>query len=529
MSDADRAVRTMVVWCLDWPTVAAGIDPDQAAMVMEANRVVAASPEARRHGVQRGLRRREAQRRCPQAELLDRDEAREARVFETVVAALEEFTPRIEITRPGRCAFATRGPSRYFGGDESLADQVVARVHEALDQQAACRVGVADGPFAAGLAARTPQAADTGRCVVAPGTTPAFLAPLPITTLEMPELTDVWLRLGLRRLGDLAEVPAADVLGRFGSPGEVAHRLARGLDEQPPEARTPPPDLEVSAELDPPVDRVDQAAFVARTMAEQLHQRLEHDGLACIRVAIEAETEHGEHLVRLWRHEGALTAGAMADRVRWQLDGWLNAAPAVRPSGPLIRLALVPDQVVPATGRQLGFWGGESAADERAARALARVQGLLGPDAVQVPEWRGGRNAGDRIELVSLASVDLAERSLFSPADDNHQAPWPGQVPPPTPVLVHPQPPTAELVDEHDQPVTVTGRGLASAAPRRLSVDDGPWHDVDTWAGPWLIDERWWDPGRHRRRARFQVVTTDGAARLLSLEAGSWTVEASYD
>jgi len=529
MSGPDVAVRTMVVWCLDWPVVGAGVAPDEPAMVMEGNRVVAASPAARALGVQRGLRRREAQRRCPQGELIIRDPAREARAFEAVVGAVEAFTPRIEITRPGRCAFATRGPSRYFGGDDALADQVAQRVGEVLDGRTVCRVGVADGPFAAGLAARAPEAATTGRCVVPVGATPDFLAPLPITTLERPELTDVWLRLGLRRLGDLAGLASADVLGRFGSTGLAAHRLARGLDEQPPDARQPPPDMEVSVALDPPLDRVDQAAFVARTMAEQLHARLRHDGLACLRVAVEAETEHGETLVRLWRHEGALSAGAMADRVRWQLDGWLNAAPAVRPSGPLIRLALVPDQVVPATGRQLGFWGGESAADERAARALARVQGLLDPDAVRVPERRGGRGAGDDIELVSLAAVDLTERSVFPVDRQVVDAPWPGRVPRPVPALVHPDPPPAKVVDAQGEPVMVTGRGLASGAPRSLSVDDGPWLEVEVWAGPWLIDERWWDPRRHRRRARFQVVTSDGAARLLNLEAGQWTVEASYD
>ncbi|MGI9601589.1 MAG: DNA polymerase Y family protein [Acidimicrobiales bacterium] len=529
MTTTDFAVRTMVVWCLDWPVVAAGLAPDEPAMVMEAGRVVAASRAARGHGVQRGLRRREAQRRCPQGVLIDRDRAREARMFEAVVTAIEAFTPRIEITRPGRCAFATRGPSRYFGGDEALARSIIGQVGEVLDERSECRVGVADGPFAAGLAARAPEAATTGRWVVDPGATPGFLAPLPITTLEAPELTDVWLRLGLRRLGDLAALPATDVLGRFGPSGLAAHRLARGLDPEPPDARHPPPDLVVSTELDPPIDRVDQAAFVARTMAEQLHGRLDHDGIACTRVAIEAETEHGETLLRLWRHEGALSAGAISDRVRWQLDGWLNAAPATRPSGALIRLALIPDEVVPAKGRQLGFWGGESAADERAARALARVQGLLGPDSVHVPERRGGRSAGDDIELVSLAVVDLAERSIWP--IDRHQvdAPWPGRIPPPTPALVHPVATDAMVLDDKGDPVTVTGRGLASAAPDRLLVGEGPGVEIDTWAGPWLIDERWWDPDRHRRRARFQVVTRDGAARLVSLEAGRWTVEASYD
>ena len=47
-------------------------------------------------------------------------------------------------------------------------------------------------------------------------------------------------------------------------------------------------------------------------------------------------------------------------------------------------------------------------------------------------------------------------------------------------------------------------------------------------AGPWLTDERWWDALAHRRRARFQVRTTDGRAHLLTLESQQWWVEATY-
>ena len=69
-------------------------------------------------------------------------------------AALEALTPRIEITYPGACAFPTRGPSRYHGGDEALAELATAVASEALAGRAPVRVGVADGPFAAALAAR---------------------------------------------------------------------------------------------------------------------------------------------------------------------------------------------------------------------------------------------------------------------------------------------------------------------------------------------------------------------------------------
>ena len=163
--------------------------------------------------------------------------------------------------------------------------------------------------------------------MVPSGRSAGFLAPFPVRVLDRPDLADLLVRLGLATLGDLAALPAGTVLARFGTDGALAHRLARGQDERPLAARTPPPELAVAAELDPPAERVDMAMFVAKSLADELHELLAARGLACTRVAIEAETEHGEHLVRLWRHDGALTSRAIAERVRWQLEGWMAAAP----------------------------------------------------------------------------------------------------------------------------------------------------------------------------------------------------------
>jgi len=405
---------------------------------------------------------------------------------------------------------------RECGGDAELAQQVQARVREVLNGRTECRVGVADGPFAASIAAR----AASSPYVVARGDTAAFLEPLSVTMLEQPELTDVLLRLGITTLGRLAALPLREVVGRFGSLGEWAHRVASGLDDRLPDARRPPPELEVSLEFEPPVERIEQVAFAARTLADELHTRLDALGLACSRLAIEVESEHGERFSRLWRHEGALSVGAIADRVRWQLDGWLHAAAATRPTGGLIRLVLVPDEVIPARGRQLGFWGGETEADERAKRALARVHALLGADAVRVPEWRGGRGPSEQLRLVPAQSVELLDRTVMPPS----RPPWPGQLPLPSPAIVYEDPRDVDVVDADQRPVTVDGRSAISAAPARVGTDR-----VVAWAGPWPADERWWDTTRRSRRARIQVVLDGGAAHVLVVHDGRWSIEATYD
>src|SRR5205823_1655539 len=145
--------RTLVVWCPDWPVVAAGFSAADPVAVLHANRVVACSAAARQDGVRRGLRKREAQGRCPSLVVLEQDPVGEARAFEPAVAALEVFAPGVEIVRPGVCAVATRGPSRYFGGDDALAVKVMEATEGVVG--APCRVGIAEGTFAAELAARS--------------------------------------------------------------------------------------------------------------------------------------------------------------------------------------------------------------------------------------------------------------------------------------------------------------------------------------------------------------------------------------
>jgi len=533
-----RPPRTLLVWCPDWPVVAAeiveGVPSHTPVAVLQANRVVACSEAARAGGVRRGLRKREAQSRCPRLTVVQHDEGRDARAFEQVVAAVEEIVAGVEVVRPGACAAGARGPVRYFGGEERAAEQIVEHVAQSCAVE--CQVGIADGVFAAGLAARV------GRLVPAGGTR-EFLAGIDVAALDRPPLTDLLRRLGLGTLGAFAALPAADVLTRFGFDAALAHRLAAGHDTRPLVVRRPPPDLDVTAAYDEPLERVDVAAFAARALAERLHERLAGHGLACTRLGIEAVTAHGEELHRVWRHDGLLTAAAIADRVRWQLDGWLSGTSRdraghdgtgrcrpsggerqgewARPTAGIARLRLVPDGVLRHAGLQPGLWGETGEERERAHRALSRVQGLLGPTAVLTAVLGGGRSPADQVRLVPWGD----ERTTARPGEP----PWPGQFPPPAPAAVLPEPMPATVLDVGGEPVVVSARLVVSGAPARFVGDTGPPVEISGWAGPWPVDERWWSSAEARRRARFQVSLADGRAMLLSLAAGRWSVEAIYD
>jgi protein ImuB len=291
-------------------------------------------------------------------------------------------------------------------------------------------------------------------------------------------------------------------------------------------------------ELDPPVARVDAVAFAAKGLAGRLLFRLAERGLACTRVVIEAQTEHGERLARCWRHDRVLTPAALAERVRWQLDGWL-AATAGKPdedlddtTGGLTFLRLVPDEVVPADGRQLGFWGGDQAAHDRADRALARVQGLLGYEAVATAVVQGGRTPVEQVRWVPWGDAREPLRPLVV---DTFTAAWPGSLPSPFPARVLDPPAPAQLSDAHGRAVVVSGRGEQSAPPARVecALLPGGGGPVRGWAGPWASDVRWWDPLARRRCARWQVVVdcadAGEVACIVTVEAGRAGVEAVYD
>lgn len=510
--------RTGCVWCPDWPVVAARRRDERlrnvAVLVRERvgsrDLVRSASAEARAEGVTRGMARREAEARCPGVVCVDVDEANEARVFEIVARAVERFTPRVVLDRPGRCDFPTRGPARYFGGDDALADLVRTAVREELGEDGAdVRVGIADGVFTARLAARQQR-------IVPKGKSSEFLAPWPVSTLGDEDLASLLVRLGLPTLGAVAALPPDAVLARFGTEGRRFHDLARGIDPGPPVLVTPPPDLVEQTELDPPAERVDQAAFAAKELADRLCGRLAERGLGCTRVMIEVETEHGERLTRCWRHDNTLTPGALAERVRWQLDGWVTTGATT--AGVAV-LKLIPDEVVPADGRQLGFWGGDQAAHERADRALARVQGMLGYDAVVTAVVQGGRTPVEQVRLVPWGEP----REEHLPSD----AAWPGALPAPFPSRVFDPPIAAELLDAGGEPVAITGRGEQRHAPVhvRSKVVTG---EVTGWAGPWAHDVRWWDHRARQRCARYQLLVGDVAC-IAVVTNGTAAIEAIYD
>jgi protein ImuB len=536
--------RIATVWCPDWPVVAvsgaADADlPDAPealdipVAVLAAGQIVACSRGARDIGVRRGMRKREAQSRCPDLVVLPRDEAVEARCFEPAIRAVEDVVSGVEVVRPGLLMLAARGPARHLGGEPSLVAALREAVHRSVPEVA---VGIADGAFAAEQAAR--------RDVVVPaGASAAFLADLPIGTLDCfgdSALVDVLRRLGIWTLGGFAALPARDVAARFGPSGAWAHRQAGGRDDRPVVVREPPVDCSVTVELEPPVDRVDVIAFSARGAAETFVANLSARSLACACVELEVTSEMGERAARRWRASGVLSASDVIDRVRWQIEGWLHGVDrhgvdrhgvddTNRVTSAIARLRIVPIETVPTGAHQQALWGGDGEAGERARRALARVQTMLGFDGVLAPAVVGGRGPVQRTQLTAWGEERDHSRSVAQP--------WPGRLPSPAPSVVLDPPAPIELLDDAGRPVVVGERGAVLRSPSRLGLSREAPVAVTSWAGPWPADERWWDPKSAVRVARMQVVDARGRAYLVAGEMPAapggasprWVLEGIYD
>ena len=504
--------RVMVVWCPDWPVVAAiaaeELSADDPVAVVAANEVLACSAAARLDGVRRGMRRRDAVGRCPELTVVDANEARDLRAYELVLSGLEQLVATVTPIRAGICALPV--PRRFYGGEP----QAAAVIAEMLVEYGVwdCRVGIADGMFAAEQAARRAEAQSW--FVVPPQGSARFLAELEISALEDAELVSLLRRLGIRRLGEFA----GPVGQRRRHPVRPARQLAapavpRGTDVRVAAGRRPPLELTQRVAFEPPLETIEPIAFSTRQTADRFVAELSRHGLVCTTVTVEVRGDRrlagcpdlgASALVRLGRPGGP---GVLAAAERPGAGAGVRGPAGAGVGG----VARRPRRraVGQRHRRPGGARGGAAAGD-------ARPGGGRGPH-------RAGRSGAAQRQ----AAVPWGERAEgLRP----RSLPWPGSIPPPAPTRVFSQPRPATVVGQDGRSVAVSDRGLVIGEPTRFRPDPaGPVLGVQAWAGPWPIDELWWDPDGARQVARFQLVGLDGSAWLLLVEQGEWWTEARYD
>lgn len=507
-------LRVLVLWFPDWPLRAAlgGPPPHPPTALVQANTVVACTASARASGVRTGQRRRVAQGQLSSLQMLPHDPSRDERSFLPVLQLIEKHAPGAALLRPGLAVLRARGISRYHGGEPEAADALASILTDEGFPEV--RIGVADGPFTAEIAARAPRS----RTVVAPGGSKEFLAPYPVQVLRDEQLSDLLVRLGVRTLGEFTALPETEVRDRFGERGARLHALASGADSRPLVPRPPDPELMRSVEFESSLSGADQVAFAVRQTADDVMLALGDASVVCTEVRVELIDDNGQVYSRTWLHPTCFDAADLVDRVRWQLEA-LAAQSAkdpvdeARAFGGIDAVHIIPVAVDDAAHHQPGLFG--SGTDERLHHAVSRVQTMLGHQGVVTAALSGGRWLADRQVL-----TPWGERAV-APRDPSR--PWPGSLPTPLPAEVF-RPPRRITIDAADgATIRVDERGALSSDPARI---DG--RAVRGWAGPWPIHEQRWTTGGGRNGHRLQIVDDHDRAWLVFCTGERWWAEGRY-
>uniref|UniRef100_A0A831X0B1 DNA polymerase IV n=1 Tax=Thermorudis peleae TaxID=1382356 RepID=A0A831X0B1_9BACT len=201
--------------------------------------VSSASYEARRYGIRSGMPIRQAERLCPQAVFLPVDFAyyRElAAQFRAILSDLSSLVEHLSIDE----ACLELGPAPRWPEEPAAAGRRLRqRVRAELGLNVT--VGIATNRTVAKVAADL--AKPDGLRLIPPGQEATFLAPLPVDYLPGigPNAARRLRELGVRTLGQLAQVPPYWLRVVFGRRAEEVHQRAQGIDPRPvtPEERAP--------------------------------------------------------------------------------------------------------------------------------------------------------------------------------------------------------------------------------------------------------------------------------------------------
>jgi len=512
-----------VLWVPSWPLVAACWDEQEPEVtdgvplaVVHKGVVRDCSTLARQDGVRVGMKRREAQHVSRNLVVLAYRPERDSAFFDRVVIALSEYVPDHALLSPGMVLFYARGLSRFYGSEEKAA-QVLRRVVCTEMNIPDVRVGVADDVFSAVMAATQSLPEDPLR-FIKPGQSEHFLANLPVAVLDDEHTVALLHRLGVATLGQFVALGPDSVRERFGHTGEHLHRLASGLHPEAPPTQSAPLDLRCAIELPEAYALVDQVAFAVKQETEEYLRRLRAAERVSTRVRITVFFDNHQEHQRLWLHPRFFTAPELVDRVRWQLEQCSRDGVSSGDFPPrVIRVSYETFAPEDRVAHEPGLWG--AGPDARVHHVLSRVQAMVGASGVLMAHTRASRVSRDTQVLTPWGDKAL---------EDESTGPLPGALPKPLPATVFRQAKHIDLLDDDSKPVTLVGHAL-SAPPQWMGITSNT-RVIVSWAGPWPVMEKWWDPSHARYNYRLQLLDDQGIGWLVTAEKDNvWFLEARYD
>lgn len=459
-------------------------------------------------------------------------------MFEGVVRRFAEVSALVEVDSPGIVLMEARGPSRYFGGDMAVAERLWTMC---ADIGESAGVGVADSRFAALVAAHLSHRRD-GPLVVATGRTQGFIDASPITLLSSiadveADVVDLFSRLGLGTCGDVRALGEAALIDRFGVIGETVFRLVSEGDVRLFDGDVPTEDMAVTFESDAPLTMVQEVVSAVRPMVASMIGAISARGRRCLRLVIRCDTDDGESMARVWAESRGFSTEGVLERVGRQVEGWLTPDEDSlddRTRG-VTTVSIVALECHGSIATQAVLWGGHEENTERAVRCLSQVLAIDAGISITVPRWVGGRDITKAYVHVDVTTVDIGDTKATLErvgGVDGFDKKWTGSLPAPWPAWVFTDPETIMVLDRDHVVVGVTGRHEFTSMPAFVSIGSRT-HRIVRVAGPWPVEERWWDPRRARRHVRAQLLIDahDGGScvLLVVLEHATWKLVARHD
>jgi protein ImuB len=323
-------------------------------------------------GVKPGMRLGEALATCPSLVLVERDPAAVEKEWEDVLQRLEDAGFAVDPVDQGAVVFETRGVERLYGGVQPALERALSAVGTTWDP----RIGAAGRRFTALAAASVSRPGQI--LIVAEKDEQAFLEPLPLSLLPMTADRYAELEgLGLRSLGELAQLPGGAVAERLGVEGRKAWRLSQGGRKAKVRGRRPAVELAEALVFPEAVANEITLRRALGSLLERLLARPERAGRPFRKLALAARLVDGGS----WRRVATLRdATAETARLRAALGPKLSELPA-----PIVELRLEAVELAEHTGQQLALV--EPAGEETAGRlreGLRQVRASTGTGSVCV-------------------------------------------------------------------------------------------------------------------------------------------------
>ncbi len=249
--------------------------------------LVAIDDAAERLGLHIGLALAQARAMHPALEAVAEDADADAALLEAIADWCLRYTPLVACDAPDGLLLDISGCAHLYGGEHELVADLAGRIERA---GFAFRIAIAGSIGAAWAAAHFGEPAS-----YACGDERSLLEPLPLTALRLAPATVAALaRVGLKRIGDIVDLPRAPLTARFGA--DLLRQLDRALghEHEPLNPRLPVAPYVAEQRFAEPIAREEDVLGIVERLAAQLKFALERRGDGARRIELTLFRTDGE-------------------------------------------------------------------------------------------------------------------------------------------------------------------------------------------------------------------------------------------